>query len=174
MASTGDDKDRVVSNDPNPDPFTGEAGPHPVETGLGAAGGAVAGAAAGAMAGPAGVVGGSMIGGVIGGLAGKGAAESIDPTAEDAYWRENYKSRPYYDASSGEDFNVYQPAYRYGWESRSRYTDKTFDEVEPELERDWTSAKTHSHLSWEQAKHAARDAWDWIAHSISGRRDEPR
>ena len=64
-----------------------------------AVGGAAAGAAGGAMAGPVGTVAGAVIGGVAGGLAGKGIAESIDPTVEDAYWRENYANRSYYDQS---------------------------------------------------------------------------
>src|SRR4051812_49056202 len=101
MASTRDDlnrdKDRVTSTDTNPDPITGEPGSHPVGTGVGAAAvGAAAGAAGGAMAGPVGAVAGAVVGAVAGGLGGKSIAESIDPTAEDAYWRENYSSRPYY------------------------------------------------------------------------------
>src|SRR5262245_62513662 len=90
-------RDRVTSSDMNLDPITGEPGAHPVGTGIGAAaGGAAAGAAGGAVAGPAGAAVGAIVGGVAGGLAGKGIAESIDPTAEDAYWREHYTSRPYY------------------------------------------------------------------------------
>src|SRR5215218_8814958 len=82
---------------PNRDPITGAPGAHPVGTGLGAAaGGMAAGAAAGSVAGPAGTVAGAVVGAVAGGLAGKGIAEKIDPTLEDAYWREQYTSRPYY------------------------------------------------------------------------------
>jgi phage tail tape-measure protein len=177
MASTRDDanlnRDKVVSTDANRDPITGEPGAHPVGTGVGAAAaGAAAGAAGGAVAGPAGAVAGAVIGGLAGGLAGHSIAESIDPTVEDAYWRENYKSRPYFDASTNYDYNEYQPAYRHGWESRSRYADKTFDEVEPHLQRDWESAKAHSRLSWEHAKHAARDAWDRVEDSVSRRRQD--
>ena len=37
-------------------------------------------------------------------------------STEDAYWRTNYKNRPY--ASSGtNDYDYYQPGYRYGYES---------------------------------------------------------
>jgi hypothetical protein len=126
------------------------------------------------VAGPVGTVAGAVIGGVAGGLAGKSIAESIEPTAEDAYWRENYKNRPYYDASTKHEYSEYQPAYRYGWESRTRYGDQTFDEVEPRLRRDWEAAKAHSRLSWEHAKHAARDAWDRVENSVSSRRDVKR
>ena len=35
------------------------------------------------------------MGAVAGGLAGKGAAEAVNPTVEDEYWRDNYTTRPY-------------------------------------------------------------------------------
>src|SRR5690242_20849258 len=82
----------------NPDPITGAPGSHPVGTGLGAAaGGLAAGAAVGTVAGPVGSVVGAAVGAIAGGLAGKGIAELIDPTAEEAYWRDNYATRPYID-----------------------------------------------------------------------------
>jgi len=94
-----------------------------------------------------------------GGLAGKGVAETVNPTAEDTYWRENYASRPYYDSSS--TYDDYRPAYQHGWEARGRYADQSFDEIEPDLEREWSSNRAHSSkLSWQKAKLASRDAWD--------------
>ncbi len=85
------------ASDENRDPITDAPGAHPVGTGIGAAGGGAAGAAIGAAGGPAGAAIGAAVGAVAGGLAGKGVAESIDPTAEEAYWRENHQSRPYVD-----------------------------------------------------------------------------
>ena len=155
--------------DTNPDPITGEPGAHPVGAGLGAAAaGAAAGAAGGAMAGPVGAVAGAVIGGVAGGLAGKGIAESIDPTAEHAYWRDQYTNRPYYDSATS--YDEYAPAYQYGWESRARYHDRSWDQVESDLSRDWGAAKAKSRLNWEKAKHATRDAWDRIGVTVSGRK----
>jgi hypothetical protein len=154
-------KKPVQTRDENLDPISGEPGAHPVGTGLGAAGaGAAAGALGGAVAGPVGAAVGAVIGAVGGGLAGKGIAESIDPTAEDAYWRENYQSRPYADRSH--DYDDYRPAYRYGWESRSVHAGKAWDDVEPDLEGGWAKARGKSRLEWEKARHAARDAWDRI------------
>jgi len=76
------------------DPISGAPGAHPVGTGLGAAaGGAATGAAVGAVAGPVGALIGVTVGAVVGGLAGKGIAETIDPSAEAAYWREHPQSR---------------------------------------------------------------------------------
>src|SRR5678815_624399 len=77
--------------DANRDPISVAPGAHPVGTGLGAAaGGMAAGAAAGTVAGPVGTIAGAAIGAVVGGLAGKGVAEMFVPTAEEAYWAQNY------------------------------------------------------------------------------------
>ncbi len=150
----------------NRDPLSGEKGAHPVGTGVGAAAaGAAAGAAGGALAGPAGAAVGAVIGAVAGGLAGKGVAESIDPTVETTYWRENYASRPYYE--KGHAFDHYEPAYRYGWESRGRYPEETFESVETDLARDWDKVRGHSKMGWDKAKHATRDAWDRIGTSVT-------
>lgn len=143
---------------PNRDPITGAPGAHPVGTGLGAAaGGMAAGAAAGTVAGPVGTVIGAAVGAVVGGLAGKGIAESIDPTLEEAYWREEYVNRPY--VTKGANFDDYGPAYRYGLEGYSKYPGRKFEDVEADLSRDWQRAKGKSTLAWESAKHATKDAW---------------
>jgi hypothetical protein len=161
-------RDTIVRKaDSNPDPITGEPGAHPVGAGVGAAvAGAAAGAAAGLVAGPVGTAVGAVIGGVAGGLAGKRVAESIDPTVEDAYWRDNFAHRPYYDQKSS--YEQYRPAYRYGWESRNKYAGKSFDESEAELGREWEAAKDHENLTWDKAKHATRDAWNRLEHSVAG------
>lgn len=161
MTSKSDRIDAAKAADRNADPITDEAGAHPVGVGIGAAaGGAAVGAAAGAVAGPVGAVVGAVAGAVAGGYAGKGVAESIDPTLEDAYWRENYQSRPYYDSTV--EYNRYAPAYRYGWESQSKYVDKSFAEVEPELASGWSQVQGGSGLPWTSAKGAAQDAWDRV------------
>ena len=99
----------------------------PVATGVGAvvggaaggiAGGAAAGAAVGGMTGPVGAAVGAVVGAVAGAMAGKGIANAIDPVAEDAYWRDNYSSRPY---ASGSDYDEYRPAYGYGVDAYTRY-----------------------------------------------------
>jgi hypothetical protein len=150
----------VQSNNPdrNPDPITGTPGAHPVGTGVGAAGAGAAGAAIGAVAGPAGAAIGAVVGAVAGGLVGKGVAEAVNPTEEENYWKENYKTRPYIE----EDwtFEEYAPAYRYGWESCATNPGKSFDDVEPKLESEWERTKGQSKLTWDKARAATRDAWD--------------
>ncbi len=148
----------------NRDPITGAPGAHPVGTGVGAvAGGMAAGAAVGTVAGPVGTAVGAVVGAVVGGLAGKGIAESIDPTREDAFWRENYGRRPY---TSGASYDDYGPAYAYGVGSYSRFGDRSFDEVEPDLSRGWDSARGKSDLTWDRAKHATRDAWNRLSDGV--------
>jgi hypothetical protein len=165
MAMKNDEFDR----DANADPITGEPGSHPVGAGLGAAaGGAAAGAAAGAMAGPVGTVVGTVAGGVLGGLAGKEVAEHIDPTVEEHYWRNEYPNRDYYDPKVR--YDDVGPAYQYGWESRGKYHDRTWDEAEADLATEWHTHRGKSTLDWQQANRAARDAWDRVdlAHKGEG------
>ena len=139
-------------------PMTGGLGSHPVGTGVGAAGGAVAGAAIGtAVGGPVGAVVGGAIGAATGALAGQSAAKAVNPKVEDAYWSANYRERAYVERTR--PYSDYQPAYRYGWESRARLGNRTFHDVESDLERGWDLAKGECKLAWTQAKHAASDAW---------------
>jgi hypothetical protein len=157
-----DNIDTRNTRDANPDAITGEPGSHPVGTGLGAAaGGAAAGAAAGAAGGPVGAAIGAVIGGVAGGYAGKAIAENIDPTAENAYWRDEYRNRDYYNPDMDYDREI-APAYRYGWEARARSESGNWDASEEDLRTEWQSYRGESTLDWNQAMPATRDAWDRI------------
>src|SRR5437762_3143199 len=121
-------KETIRDSHAHRDPITGTPGAHPVGTGIGAAaGGAATGAAVGSVAGPAGTAAGIVAGAVLGGLAGKGVAEKIDPTAEEAYWRQNYRTRHYVDKDA--EWEPYSAAYRTGYEGYGRYYGKSFDQV---------------------------------------------
>jgi phage tail tape-measure protein len=144
---------------------------------VGAGAGALAGGAAGAAIGTAvpgignaaGAVIGGIVGGVAGAFAGKAIADQIDPKAEEAYWRDNYQTRPYVSDTAYEDL---EPAYRYGWETRGRYGQQArFDDYEAELGRGWDSSRGKSRLGWERAKLASRDAWDRIERALPGDAD---
>lgn len=141
----------------NPDPITGAPGSHPVGTGIGAAaGGAATGAAVGTVAGPVGTLAGAAIGAVVGGLIGKGVAEKIDPTREDAYWRENHTRQGW---AKGRTYDEFSPAYRVGYEGYGQYgtSGKTFDQSEAELRKRYES--TQPKLSWTEARPASQAAW---------------
>ena len=140
------------NRDLNQDPITGEPGSHPVGTGVGSAGGAMTGAAIGAIGGPIGALIGGVIGAVAGGAAGHAAGEAIDPTGEEQYWRSRHK---------GDEWNEYGPAYKYGWESRSRIHGRQWDDrLENELKEGWEKTKGTSKLTWDKARTATRNAWD--------------
>lgn len=163
MALDYKDKDHL-----NLDPITEAPGAHPVGTGLGAAaGGAAAGAAAGAFGGPVGAVAGAVVGAVAGGLGGKAVAEAVNPTAEEAYWRDQYVREPYYQA--GRSFDDYGPAYRLGVYGRSNYTG-SFDEAQTDMSVYWDSRKERSTLTWPEAEAASRAAWERVDGQLSGSR----
>lgn len=149
----------------NRDPLSGESGSHPVGTGVGAAGvGTAATVLGGVVGGPVGAVIGAVVGGVVGGLAGKSTAESMDPTREDDHWRENYRSRSY--VEQGRSYEDYQPAYRTGFEGYAQYgqSNRSYSDSELDLQRDYESNKSRT-LTWDQAKHATKDAWERSAQS---------
>jgi len=113
MAYDKSDKRGVEAPDRNPDAITGAPGSHPLGTGIGTASGALTGAALGALGGPIGLVIGAIAGGITGGGIGHGIGEAVDPTTDEEYWRDNYKSRDYYRNDLDYDRDV-SPAYRYG------------------------------------------------------------
>ena len=172
--------DHVDEHDANRDPITNEPGAHPVGSGVGAAAGGAGAAAAGAAIGaaitgfptgglgaPIGGIAGAIVGGLVGGLAGKSVAESINPTEEHNYWREEHLNRDYVPDNYDEDYDrTYAPAYQYGWETYSAHntgSDKSqvtrFEDVEDDLGRDWDKHREDDDLTWDKAKPATRDAW---------------
>jgi uncharacterized protein YcfJ len=116
----------------NLDPLTGEPGAHPVGTGVGAVSGGAAGAAIGTVGGPIGTAVGAVVGAIAGGLAGKGVAEMIDPTAEDAYWRERHGEQSF---ARGRAYEDYASAYRAGY---TGYREgKSFEDREADLRMEY-------------------------------------
>lgn len=125
------DEDRIKNN-----PNTDEDDSHPVGTGIGAASAAAAGAAIGSVGGPVGAIVGGTVGAIVGGVAGHAAGEAMDPTVEDAYWRENSIHQPYYQSTQNTypdlDYDRdYRHAYRVGYEDLSAYdSTKRFEDVD--------------------------------------------
>ena len=164
---------KTDDNPANRDPITGAPGSHPVGTAAGATSGGVAGAVVGtAVGGPVGGAVGAAVGAVAGGLAGHAAGEAVNPSVEDIYWRQAHIREPYY----RKDFTYddYGPAYRTGYEGAGRYhgQSRRFDDVEPELRGDYERLKGKSRLAWEDAKAAARAAWDRVERALPGDADD--
>ena len=121
----------------------------------------------------------AVIGAVTGGLAGKGVAEMIDPTAEDAYWREHHKSQPY---ASHREYDDWAGAYRTGYEGYGRhYREGTrFEDAEASLRSDYetrvaaqpgdagspTAVEQRPVMPWEEARPAAQAAWDRVHRNV--------
>ena len=83
-----------------------------------------------------------------------------DWSRDQSWWRDNFRNRPY--ASADRRFEDYEPAYRYGYESVSRYRDKDWNDVEPDLRRGWDNYEARGDSTWDNMKDAVRDAWDNI------------
>jgi hypothetical protein len=159
--------DRLLSVSAGLESAVGGVGTHPAATTVGAAGGAAVGAKVGSAAGPVGTAAGLAAGAVAGGAAGKVAAEAVNPTVEDEYWRRNYATRPYV---KGDGYETYRPAYQYGWESYSRYGGGRFEEVEPTLRKDW-ELRADGRTGWDKVRDAVRDAWHRVERAMPGDAD---
>lgn len=94
----------------------------------------------------------------VGALGGVPAPVVIDTASEDTYWRKNFKSRPYAQATAG--YESYRPAYLYGVEATARHEGKSFEEAEGSLRRGWGKARGDSELTWPKAREAVKDAFD--------------
>jgi len=100
---------------------------------------------------------GAAVGAVAGGYAGKGIGELIDPTTEDSWLRDQFKSRAY--VEDGDTFEDFRPAYRYGAMAEAKYGDAGIDLMDQQLQRDWESSK-ESQMPWTKAKRAVKDAYE--------------
>ena len=115
--------------------------------------------------------------------AGKGVAEAVNPTAEDAYWRQNHGSPPF---AKDRPYDDYASAYRTGYNGYA--PGSRFEDAEPKLRQEYESTPAAStalhkvgdaavmppigsctglHVAWDDAKHAARAAWQKVENGAS-------
>ena len=142
---------------------------HSIGEGAGAVTGAVTGAAVGSAGGPVGTVVGALAGGVIGAKAGGSIAEAVNPTDYNDHWKNNYQTTSYYNSSR--DWNDYEPAYKYGYDTYGQYRGQKFEDVESDLERNWDTTKANSRLAWTEARGAVKDGWHHIERAMPGDAD---
>ena len=142
---------------------------HNLGAGTGAVAGAVTGAAVGSAVGPVGTVVGAVAGGVVGAKAGDSIAEAVNPTDYNDHFRNTYNSASYYKADR--DWNDYEPAYTYGYDTYGQYRGRRFEDVEPDLERGWDKTKANSRLAWADARGAVRDGWHYVERAMPGDAD---
>jgi hypothetical protein len=87
-----------------------------------------------------------------------------DSDSDNSYYRSHWSSNY---ASSGDTYNDYDPAYRYGSQMRndSRYSGRQWDDVESDLRSDWDTRYSKGGVStWDKMKAAVRHGWDKITH----------
>lgn len=89
-------------------------------------------------------------------------ADIGDWSTESAWWRGNWRSRPYVTADRG--YEYYEPGYRYGYESAHRMRGRRWEDAESELRSGWDRFEHRGESTWEHIKDAVRDAWDRVAH----------
>lgn len=143
---------------------------HNLGAGTGAVAGAVTGAAVGSAVGPVGTVVGAVAGGVVGAKAGDSIAEAVNPTDYEDHFKNTYRERPYF--KSDREWNDYEPAYKYGYDTYGQYRGQRFEDVEPQLERNWASTRNDSRLEWNEAKGAVKDGWHHIERAMPGDADK--
>jgi hypothetical protein len=86
-------------------------------------------------------------------------APVINPTAEEAHWRNAFRDEPYYRPELG--YDDYSPAYRVGYTGPIRRAG-SFSALENELHQDWDRVKGRSRLTWTEARQATRAAWERV------------
>jgi len=72
-------------------------------------------------------------------------------------YRDRWQSRF---ASTGQRWEDAEPSYRYGYEMREQpnYRGRSWNEVEPELQRDWSGRNPTT--PWDRAKESIRETWE--------------
>lgn len=78
---------------------------------------------------------------------------------DDRYWRKHFMRQPFY--FDGLTFEDYAPALRMG---HAHFREDTlFEDVQCRLGSEWEEVKGKSRLSWFEARHAVRAAWERAA-----------
>ncbi|MBA2354051.1 MAG: hypothetical protein ACR2LU_00700 [Luteitalea sp.] len=75
---------------------------------------------------------------------------------DDTYWRSNYNTRPY---GADRSYDELQGGYRYGHDAATRYSGRSWDDVQSDLETGWNSYEHRGQSTWASIKEAVRDAW---------------
>lgn len=133
---------------------------HKLQTRSGAVAGMVLGGAIGTVtAGPIGALIGGIVGGISGGIGGKVVGEMVDPSGEVEYWIAHHAAQSF--VKNNSSYADYEPAYSTGY---NNYTPgESFEQAEPDLIKYYQDHSGDYHLSWEEARPAAKAAWDRLA-----------
>lgn len=172
-----DDRDDLETNRPMSDRAMDRQANQPGVTDttgdvVGEVTGGVAGAATGAALGSLGGPIGTLIGALAGALGGWWSGRAISEAAstftdhDESYYRDYHGTS----ATGGADraatsthsYDDVRPAYQLGHLAGRNpdYANRSFDDVESDLQRGWTSDVSARHGDWNSVRHYARDAYD--------------
>ncbi len=121
--------------------------------------GVLAGAAVGSVAGPVGTIIGGIAGAMGGWWTGRAVAEAATSITgdDDSYYKNHYETSSKRMADRG--YDDVKPAYHLGHVASRNpdYKDRSFDQVEGDLKRGWTSDSKHG--SWDQMRGYAQEGY---------------
>jgi len=133
-----------------------------VGEGVGGFSGLAAGAAVGSLGGPIGTVIGMIAGAAAGWWTGRAVSEAAASfTNDEEHYRKHYGTSRTTATSADADYDRVRPAYQLGHlASRNPdYANRSFDEVEPDLQRGWTGDVATRHGEWQSVRGYAREAY---------------
>ncbi len=130
---------------------------------VGGTGGALAGAAAGTViAGPIGTAVGAIAGALGGWWAGHEVSEASArwTTDQDRHYQEHFAARS--DRPADRTYEDVRPAYQLGHMAahNPEYEGRSFDSVEPDLQRGWNSELARRGGEWTSARASAAEAYE--------------
>src|SRR6476660_5602258 len=138
---------------------------------VGGVSGVVAGAAIGSAGGPIGTIIGGIAGAVGGWWAGRAVADAAHKftTEDDSYYRERFEQRP--GRLADRSYDDVRPAYQLGHIASMNpdYNGRTFDEVEPDLQRGWGNDLRARHGDWSAVRPYAEEAYSRNTSSVTER-----
>jgi hypothetical protein len=92
----------------------------------------------------------------------------IGPDDYGRHFEGRFRDAHYFRA--GSEWEDYEPAYRYGYDTFEQYGGQDFDDVEAELAQGWNTTRRASRLGWGEAREAVRDAWRTREQGLPGDR----
>lgn len=136
--------------------------------------GVLTGAAIGSVGGPVGTIIGGIAGAMGGWWTGRAIAEAAESLteADDRHYRTHYESST--TRSADRPYDHVRPAYHLGHiASRNpEFQGRTWEEVEPQLQRGWTDDVSRSHGSWDSVRGYTREGFTRGASSSASRAGE--
>jgi hypothetical protein len=99
-------------------------------------------------------------------ITGKGMLDSAD---YNRHFADSFKDSSFF--RPGSEWQDYEPAYQYGYQSFDRHRGRRFEEVEPELAQAWNTTRRGSKLGWAEAREAVREGWHYLERDRPGDAD---